>query len=515
MYRDIVAAIMLLVAAGFVLFCIYLYVVRRKYNHIPSPKGATYVSRITSFIFGHLGEIQRERSKHGGEYPPDDLYLRWASECGSLFAIFVLWHVYIIAFDPSDLEAVFMAPAYRKSKITDMIFGQICGQRFLGKGLFTIRDYETWKPRRKMYDPAFNRGYLKSLTPMFGECVDKFLDKLKPLADGRTQVPMKKHIHNAALDVISKVAFASDFRVECRHGKPLDSHNDGTGIESLVATTFTGVMKQLNYPFFQYLHPFEAKGYRKAVRALRTIGKECIVKRIKSLDSGEKVPNDILTHILKVASTNESADIETLVDDFVTFYVAGEASLSVCFCVFHVFRIFNIQYPEVLVRLLAEIDEVLGSRSSVTAEDLEKLRYTEQVIEETLRLHGPVGVTTRETPAEEVILSGYRVPGRTQLAAFTAAACRMPQHFDDPDMFKPARFDPENKRPSPFVYFPFGVGHRACIGRHFAMMEAKLVLSRLLQTFHVALPSDYKICVVEHTTRQPPDDIMCTLQPRK
>eukprot|EP00731_Ephydatia_muelleri_P008156 Em0004g494a len=96
----------------------------------------------------------------------------------------------------------------------------------------------------------------------------------------------------------------------------------------------------------------------------------------------------------------------------------------------------------------------------------------------------------------------------------TAVACRMPQYFDDPDTFKPARFDPENKRPSPFVYFPFGVGHRACIGRHFAMMEAKLVLSRLLQTFHVALPSDYKICVVEHTTRQPYDNIMCTLQPR-
>ena len=53
---------------------------------------------------------------------------------------------------------------------------------------------------------------------------------------------------------------------------------------------------------FQYFHPFEAKGYRKAVRPLSTIGNKCIVKRIKALDNGEEVPNDILTHILKVAS---------------------------------------------------------------------------------------------------------------------------------------------------------------------------------------------------------------------
>ena len=67
----------------------------------------------------------------------------------------------------------------------------------------------------------------------------------------------------------------------------------------------------------------------------------------------------------------------------------------------------------------------------------------------------------------------------------TAVACRMPQYLDDPDTFNPARFDPEKKktcalnsvlsyvavsRPSPFFYFPFGVGHRTCIGRHFAMV---------------------------------------------
>ncbi|KAL5496578.1 hypothetical protein EMCRGX_G012887 [Ephydatia muelleri] len=287
-----------------------------------------------------------------------------------------------------------------------------------------------------------------------------------------------------------------------------------THLETLSQQAITGIElvdEYLRNRMIQYLHPFEAKGYRKAVRALRTIGKECIVKRIKALDSGEEVPNDILTHILKVASANESADIETLVDDFVTFYVAGQETtantLSFAVILVH-------QHPEVLERLLAEIDEVLGSRTSVTAEDLEKLKYTEQIIEETLRLYGPVGGQSKEAPEGGLTLSGYHIPEGTGIATMTAVACRMPQYFDDPDTFKPARFDPENKRPSPFVYFPFGVGHRACIGRHFAMMEAKLVLSRLLQTFHVALPSDYKICVVEHTTRQPYDNIMCTLQPR-
>ena len=147
--------------------------------------------------------------------------------------------------------------------------------------------------------------------------------------------------------------------------------------------------------FLQYFHPHKAEGYREAIRALRAIGKECVLKRIKALESGGEVPNDILSCILRVASrwlhlclhppvihaclcmcgacmcgvcmcvcgvcvcgvcvcacgvcggvcvwcvcvcmvmcdlpsgSDETADIETLVDDFVTFYVAGEGITSV------------------------------------------------------------------------------------------------------------------------------------------------------------------------------------------
>ena len=52
------------------------------------------------------------------------------------------------------------------------------------------------------------------------------------------------------------------------------------------------------------MHPFEAEGYREAMRALRNIGRDCIKKRIEMVKSGEKVPNDILTQILQMAGEN-------------------------------------------------------------------------------------------------------------------------------------------------------------------------------------------------------------------
>ncbi len=94
----------------------------------------------------------------------------------------------------------------------------------------------------------------------------------------------------------------------------------------------------------QYLHPIEVKGYQETVRALRMIGRDCIMKRISAIEAGEQIPRDILSSILQVAceyiytfyvytyvlllmnlstATKESVDIEELVDDFVTFYVAG------------------------------------------------------------------------------------------------------------------------------------------------------------------------------------------------
>jgi cytochrome P450 len=65
----------------------------------------------------------------------------------------------------------------------------------------------------------------------------------------------------------------------------------------------------------------------------------------------------------------------------------------------------------------------------------------------------------------------------------TEAIQHLETHWPDPHTFDPDRFEP-GRRIEPFTYFPFAAGPRSCIGKHFAIMEAKVMLAKLYHTFH-------------------------------
>ena len=52
---------------------------------------------------------------------------------------------------------------------------------------------------------SVDHSYLKGLIPSFNECVDQFLERLRPLADGKTEVPMMEEFGTLTLDILSKV----------------------------------------------------------------------------------------------------------------------------------------------------------------------------------------------------------------------------------------------------------------------------------------------------------------------
>jgi cytochrome P450 len=130
--------------------------------------------------------------------------------------------------------------------------------------------------------------------------------------------------------------------------------------------------------------------------------------------------------------------------------------------------------PDVRERFHAEVDRLDGPP---TAADLADLAAAERVVTETLRLYPPVYTVPREA-ATDVAVDGHRIPEGSPVWLAVDQVQRDPRFFDDSEAFRPSRWTDDLRATTPdFAYAPFGGGPRTCIGRQFALMEAKLALA--------------------------------------
>jgi len=91
---------------------------------------------------------------------------------------------------------------------------------------------------------------------------------------------------------------------------------------------------------------------------------------------------------------------------------------------------------------------------------------------------------------------------------------RLPDIWEDPEVFRPERWDPEKAQQiPPGAYFPFGGGPRICIGMPFAQLEAKLILATILQHYVPQTAPGYKPELQPVITLRPKKNLHVTLMP--
>ena len=196
-------------------------------------------------------------------------------------------------------------------------------------------------------------------------------------------------------------------------------------------------------------------------------------------------PREDLLGTLIAATDDDGSrmDARQLRDEAVTLFLAGPETTALLLA--HALYFLSL-HPNVRHRLHREIDEVLGGRTP-SAEDVKQLSFTKQVLDETMRLLPPAWTTGREA-TEDVVIAGNRIPKGAQILISQWVVHRDPRWFPNPEGFDPDRWSPERAKAIPrYAYFPFGGGPRVCIGNHFAMMEATLILVRIAQHYRVDL----------------------------
>lgn len=200
-----------------------------------------------------------------------------------------------------------------------------------------------------------------------------------------------------------------------------------------------------------------------------------------------------------------------LVDEALTLLLAGHetTALSLTYALYLLS-----EHPEVMSRAQSEVDAVLGART-LQAADLPRLRYLDAVVRETMRLYPPAYTIGREV-VQTIELGGYEITKGAQLLMSQCVVHRDSRFFPEPDRFNPARWlDPAIEQLPRFAYFPFGGGPRVCIGNHFAMMEATLVLATMLQAVELHVVPGFKLDLEPSVTLRPKHGVRMLVRRRR
>lgn len=197
-------------------------------------------------------------------------------------------------------------------------------------------------------------------------------------------------------------------------------------------------------------------------------------------------------------------------DELMTIFIAGHETVALALT-WTLYRLSR--HQPIRQHVQREVDQVLQGKTPTLA-DLPKLAYSLQVFKESLRFYPPGHVMIRMA-ARDTELGGYRVPKGAYVLIDEYAMHHHPNCFSNPQVFDPARFTAENESLLPkYAYFPFGTGPRVCIGQHFALMEAQLVLAILNQCVEFELEQDRSVGLKPELTLHTDGPIPAILQHR-
>jgi cytochrome P450/NADPH-cytochrome P450 reductase len=210
--------------------------------------------------------------------------------------------------------------------------------------------------------------------------------------------------------------------------------------------------------------------------------------------------------------TGEGLPDENIRAQCITFLVAGHETTSglLSFALYYL-----LNNPDVVRRAQAEVDEVLGGTALPSFEQVHRLRYVTQILNETLRLW-PTAPGFNRTPYQDTVIGGrYAIPAGTPMTVLTPSLHRDQSVWGpDAEDFNPDHVAPDRLAElGPNVFKPFGTGQRACIGRQFALQEAVLVLGMLLQRFEFVDSRNYEL-KIKTTLTIKPDDFWIQVRPR-
>lgn len=437
-----------------------------------SPKG--------SLFLGHLPQLQQDWL---------GTLRRWQQEYGDFIPVRLGPYPAVFIFDPEDAETILIAK-YKASRKNFIIRRT---RALVGNGLL-LSEGEFWRRQRRLMQPAFHRA---SIDRYAGIMTGLTQERLNLWKDGQI-LDIHSELVLLTRSIVSQSLFGSDVDDEDRE---IETIIDGL-VNDFSKLTDSPVLIPLVVPTPTNLR------FRRDREKLDRLVFRFIERRRQQPEDRD----DLISILLRAQDEDGSRMTDRqLRDEVITLFLAGhETTASALTWAIYLLT----AHPEAAQRLAQEVDRVLGDRPP-TAQDVPHLTYAENVFKEAMRLYPPNWLMGREA-TEPVELRGRTIPKGWNLLISPWVIHRDARWFDDPDAFRPERWETESVKNLPTcAYLPFGAGPRQCIGKHFAMMEAVIILASIAQRYHLHRDLSRPVVPVPLVSIRPQGGLLVTVQRRE
>uniref|UniRef100_A0A0N4ZZZ6 Cytochrome P450 n=1 Tax=Parastrongyloides trichosuri TaxID=131310 RepID=A0A0N4ZZZ6_PARTI len=361
---------------------------------------------------------------------------------------------------------------------------------WLGYGLLTSNG-KKWKERRRLLTPTFHFNMLKKYFATYNNESKNMVNYLKKYAVSGEEIDVFMFAKRITLDIICEAAMGVKVNA-------LENHNNEylnavNRYSKLLIQVVNNPLNKITPYYYLFGHGYEID---RTVELMKGFTQNIIKKKTEEFEqNGFKTSdNTFLSNLLQLKNENKWNE-EDLREEVETFMFAGHdttASLNA-------FLWFSIAcHEEVQNKLYDEIIDVLGDEDrAVMSEDINKLKYMDMVVKETLRRHPIIPFIARDLTCE-MDICGYTLPKGINFTISAQYLNFNPNIYPDPYKFDPERFLPENvaKRHA-YDFTPFSAGPRNCIGQRFAMNEIIVTLSWLIRRYKLSSKKSFDY--VKHT----------------
>ncbi|XP_072753525.1 cytochrome P450 4g15-like [Anoplolepis gracilipes] len=448
--------------------------------------------------------------------------LKYHESYGSVLSIYFGTRVIIALTEPQDIEIILGSSVHLDKSVEYEYF-----QPWLGDGLL-ITTGDKWRRHRKAIAPTFHMSILKTFVPLFYEnsmdlvrrlrdqvgkefdCHDYLsavtVDILTETAMGVRREKRQKTGYDYALavmkmsDILHRRHYDASLRFDILF-KLTKFAKKQTKLLNIIHTLTDNVIKEKSKDIEEKLindvqqksKPMENSNVVKddgndkntATKYTKLHYVRDDLDDIDENDIGEKKRLAFLEMLLDLKKNGGQMTDEEIREEVNTIMFEGHdttaAGSSFTLCLLG-------NHPDVQARVHKELDEIFGdSDRQCTFQDTLEMKYLERVILESLRLFPPVPIIARKLNEDVKIITGdYVLPKSATVVIAQFAVHRSEKYYSNPTVFNPDNFLPEKMQQRHYYAFiPFSAGPRSCVGRKYAMLKLKVLISTILRNYRV------------------------------